>query len=222
MSVRTLQRAKLARPRLAGAVARERLFARLNEERQRAHAICVVGPPAPARPPWWRAGSMPQALRESGIRWMPARHICLRSFTALGRLPSPAPASGSSPCRRSHLSLCTMSPGSPGVSCANCLRGCRRVPPSCWTTIRRWMPSRLSTSRGGRSRRGPAGNDADRGVAAPSARLQCAAQLRRPHPDGELGRHRMGVGDALSAIQRGRTRRFGLSFPSFRRWRGRR
>jgi len=39
------QLAKLTRPHLARAVARERLFARLDEERQRAHVICVVGPP---------------------------------------------------------------------------------------------------------------------------------------------------------------------------------
>ena len=37
--------AKLARPRLHGAVARDRLFARLNEARVEHAAICVVGPP---------------------------------------------------------------------------------------------------------------------------------------------------------------------------------
>jgi len=37
--------AKLTRPRLHGAVARERLFARLDETRQGHAAICVVGPP---------------------------------------------------------------------------------------------------------------------------------------------------------------------------------
>jgi LuxR family transcriptional regulator, maltose regulon positive regulatory protein len=37
--------AKLTRPRLHGAVARERLFARLDQERERRPAICIVGPP---------------------------------------------------------------------------------------------------------------------------------------------------------------------------------
>jgi LuxR family transcriptional regulator, maltose regulon positive regulatory protein len=37
--------AKLTRPNLHGAVLRERLFARLEEERARRRAICVVGPP---------------------------------------------------------------------------------------------------------------------------------------------------------------------------------
>jgi DNA-binding SARP family transcriptional activator len=37
--------AKLTRPRLARAVARERLFARLDEARGQSKAICVVGPP---------------------------------------------------------------------------------------------------------------------------------------------------------------------------------
>lgn len=37
--------AKLARPRLHGAVARDRLFARLDETQDRHAAICVVGPP---------------------------------------------------------------------------------------------------------------------------------------------------------------------------------
>jgi LuxR family transcriptional regulator, maltose regulon positive regulatory protein len=42
---KTLQLAKLTRPRLHGTVARERLFARLDEERERRAAICIVGPP---------------------------------------------------------------------------------------------------------------------------------------------------------------------------------
>ena len=37
--------AKLTRPRLHGAVARERLFAQLDEARSRRSAICIVGPP---------------------------------------------------------------------------------------------------------------------------------------------------------------------------------
>jgi ATP/maltotriose-dependent transcriptional regulator MalT len=37
--------AKLTRPRLHGAIARERLFARLDEARAGRPAICVVGPP---------------------------------------------------------------------------------------------------------------------------------------------------------------------------------
>jgi ATP/maltotriose-dependent transcriptional regulator MalT len=37
--------AKLTRPRLHGAIARERLFARLDEAREQRRAICVVGPP---------------------------------------------------------------------------------------------------------------------------------------------------------------------------------
>ena len=37
--------AKLARPRLHGAVARDRLFARLDETQEEHAAICVVGPP---------------------------------------------------------------------------------------------------------------------------------------------------------------------------------
>lgn len=37
--------AKLTRPRLHGAVARERLFAQLDGARQRRRAVCVVGPP---------------------------------------------------------------------------------------------------------------------------------------------------------------------------------
>lgn len=36
---------KLSRPRLFGAVARERLFARLDEARESHPGICVVGPP---------------------------------------------------------------------------------------------------------------------------------------------------------------------------------
>jgi ATP/maltotriose-dependent transcriptional regulator MalT len=36
--------AKLTRPRLHGAIARERLFARLDEAREQSRAICVVGP----------------------------------------------------------------------------------------------------------------------------------------------------------------------------------
>ena len=39
------QLAKLTRPRLHRAVARERLFAELDEAREHKPAICVVGPP---------------------------------------------------------------------------------------------------------------------------------------------------------------------------------
>lgn len=45
MPHKVLQLAKLTRPRLHGTVARERLFARLDEERERRAAICIVGPP---------------------------------------------------------------------------------------------------------------------------------------------------------------------------------
>jgi LuxR family maltose regulon positive regulatory protein len=37
--------AKLTRPRLHDAVARERLFSRLDDARDKRRAICVVGPP---------------------------------------------------------------------------------------------------------------------------------------------------------------------------------
>jgi ATP/maltotriose-dependent transcriptional regulator MalT len=42
---RTIQLAKLTRPRLHRAVPRERLFNRLDEARDTRPAICVVGPP---------------------------------------------------------------------------------------------------------------------------------------------------------------------------------
>jgi ATP/maltotriose-dependent transcriptional regulator MalT len=45
MPHKVLQLAKLTRPRLHGTVARERLFVRLDEERERRAAICIVGPP---------------------------------------------------------------------------------------------------------------------------------------------------------------------------------
>ena len=45
MARKSPQLAKLTRPRLHKAVARERLFAKLDEAREHKPAICVVGPP---------------------------------------------------------------------------------------------------------------------------------------------------------------------------------
>ena len=45
MPTKQPQLAKLTRPRLHKAVARERLFALLDEAREHKPAICVVGPP---------------------------------------------------------------------------------------------------------------------------------------------------------------------------------
>src|SRR5579859_8099979 len=45
MAAKSAQLAKLTRPRLHKAVARERLFTKLDEAREHKPAICVVGPP---------------------------------------------------------------------------------------------------------------------------------------------------------------------------------
>jgi hypothetical protein len=71
MPKRVPQLAKLTRPRLHNAVARERLFAKLDEAREQKPAICVVGSPGAEDHPHSRlARSLRHQGRQLDANWI--------------------------------------------------------------------------------------------------------------------------------------------------------
>ena len=99
MPTRQPQLAKLTRPRLHKAVARERLFALLDEASEHKPAICIVGPPVPERQRSSQAGSMRAASKASGTRSTPVMSTSRPSSIIWARPLGHLAARSSYPCR---------------------------------------------------------------------------------------------------------------------------
>lgn len=69
MPKRVSQLAKLTRPRLHKAVARERLFAKLDDAREHKPAVCVVGPPGAGKTALVASWLDARGIKDAWCKW---------------------------------------------------------------------------------------------------------------------------------------------------------